>query len=105
MKMTMIKYLFPIILALTMPAAAASEKCTTPDMVKNIMHETEPKAVVWHELKQIDIGNEDLEDVIIFQKGHDYFGTFFVRGCLVDAEAADESTAVEFFQRYTKRAD
>lgn len=105
MKMQMIKYLFPIILALTVPAAAAPEKCTTPDMVKNIMHETEPLAVVWHELKQVDVGDEDLEDVIIFRKDHDYFATFFAKGCFVSAEPVDEDQAVIFYQKNTKRAD
>jgi len=53
MKMQMIKYLFPIILALTAPAAAASgpanDECQTPSIVKSIA--AEYGGVVYSDIK------------------------------------------------------
>lgn len=78
MKMTMIKYLFPILLALSTPAAAQAPKgdCTTPAQVLSIAQQY--GGVLYSDIKDVkNEGNEilvfkfddGLFDVILFNKG------------------------------------
>lgn len=93
MKMQMIKYLFPIIYALTMPAAAQAPEgdCTTPAQALAIAQQYD--GVLYSDIK--DIKNEGNE-ILIFKFNDGLFDVVLVsKGCVTQVYEGQTQEAVD----------
>jgi cytidylate kinase len=90
------------LMLLATPALAETKVCTTPEAFTNIVLADEKDSYIYYKLYQIDIGNTELADVIIFAKDNSYLAAVFEKQCFVGYEILDEDEVIHFLNAHLK---
>ena len=93
------------LLLLPSVSVAQHEKttCYTPEAMTINVDRLGMGSSIYYKLYGVDIGFENLIDVIIFTNGHEYVATAFDKGCYVDYKVMNQEQVIEFLNSHSKK--
>ena len=99
------KRLLAALLLFSTPALAHESFCRTPEMLAvDVMKVPTAKELIT--LRSIDIGFDELADVVVYGDGSgNYIAVAFIGGCYEGYQMMNDETVAAFIEDNTKRAE